>query len=307
VNTTELVAQTRISGQLSSQDPTYTSDRILDELTHALRDRYTNPVAKLRQGFWKKSLVVPLVSGRNFYPLPPRAVIQGLELLEITFDGSHYRQLSIMTDTQAVEYDATLTGEPRAYVLESDGVRLIPSPNSSSWSLRMTYLLRPNELVPFTTGNQVVAIGSNFLDVTSPNPTSTWPLNTKLDAQHSSGSHEISLIDGKVASIAASGPNWKITFTTPIDLTRVQVDDYVRLSNTAVFPVLPEEFHRTLCDYTAGMILISKGDEEKGKILAEKAASGLERAIDLAQPRIRNSPFTWRNTHSYLRRNAGWR
>ena len=93
-----------------------------------------------------------------------------------------------------------------------------------------------------------------------------------------------------------------------MDVTRISVGDYVRRPDQAVFPMLPKELHRPLCDYVAAMILVSKGDKEKAGILSQKAQSGIDRVVSMAQPRIRNANFTWHSNY-YIRngRGRGWR
>lgn len=309
MNSTDLVTTTRRTAQLSPNDTSYTSALILDELSNALFDRFAEPLKSLRQGYWKKYQVSALVAGTNFYQFPNRAVAQGLEYVEISHNaGASYTPINILTDTQATEYTNLTAGQPNFYVLEADGIRLIPTPAASGQLLRMTYLLRPPTLIEHGLNTRVVTVDNvtKVLLVTGGDPaTFGIGIGTKVDIQHFNGSHEVCVIDARVtASAVAPLTFYTLTLAAGTDLSRVAAGDYLRPAGTACFPALPQELHRALCDYAGAMIMVSKGDFEKAQLLSVKAEAGVKRVISMMQPRVAANPFVWKNTNSYLRRNV---
>ncbi len=313
MNTSEFILGVRRSGQLSANDPAYTDTVILEEGSQALVDRFAEPVSKLRQGYWlHRSVQTTSASNTNgLYRMPARAVVQGLELLEISTDGGlTYHSLNIKTQQQSLEYQEGVPGLTHSYVLEGDCVRLIPAP-PAGYSIRMRWYLRPPALIAFVDVCKIVS-AEGFDIVVSSDPAAVGiTTSTGFDIQDADGSHEVPIVSQSASSIAAiGGGQFAINTLEEMDVTRISVGDYVRRPDQAVFPMLPKELHRPLCDYVAAMILVSKGDKEKAGILSQKAQSGIDRVVSMAQPRIRNANFTW-HSNSYLRngrgRGRGWR
>lgn len=305
MNTTELVARVRTSGQLSDSDPTYTSTVILEEASQALVERFAEPVSALRQGYWLHRLVQASdASNTNgLYKMPLRAVVQGLELLEISTDnGQNYHQINIKTQQQSMEYSEGTPGQPTGYVLEGDCVRLLPAPIAGV-NIRMRYYLRPPQLIAFVDVCKVVSASAGVIVVSSNPATVGVTTTTGLDVQDYQGSHEIRVVGAGITSIIGAGPYTITLSDSTTNLSLVTAGDFVRPPDQAVFPMLPKELHRPLADYVAAMILVSKGDSQKAATLSQKAQSGIDRVVSMAQPRIKNAPFTWKS-NSYLRNNV---
>ena len=66
----------------------------------------------------------------------------------------------------------------------------------------------------------------------------------------------------------------------------MQVGDYVRGEDESDWPGLPHEFHRTLADATAAIILADIGMADRGEKLAAKVKSDLERMRAMIEPRL---------------------
>lgn len=307
MNTAEFIIAVRRSGQLSINDQAYTDAVILDEGTQALIERFAAPVSALRQGYWlHRSVQTTAASNTNgLYRLPPRAVVQGIELLEFSVDGTNFHPLNIKTQEQSMGYQDSQQSQPASYVLEGDCVRLIPAP-VSGYTIRFRWYLRPPVLIPFVDVCKVSSVSANVIVVAS-NPSGVnVSTSTGLDIQDADGSHEVPVVGAAITSITGAGP-YTITLTdTTIDTSRVSVGDYVRAPDQAVFPMLPRELHKPLADYVAAVILTSKGDAEKASNLAAKATNGIDRVVSMASPRNKTGSFTWKR-NSYLRASVGRR
>lgn len=302
-----LINATRTAGQLQTFDPVYTNTEILRQLTLALINRFADPVSRLRQGYWvQKSITTAGTSNTTgLYRLPARSVVQGLEKLEVSNNGgAGWWGLSIITQPQATGNFGS--GNPGAYALEADCVRVYPTP-TGNFDMRFTYYLRPPELITYVNTCRVVSTTSTQV-VTSSDPTAvSIAASSGCDIQNSDGSHELAVVGEPFVLTGPSLGLYTLTFPSSVDLSRVRVGDYVRAPDQAVFPMLPREFHQALCDYTAAVIWASKGDFEKSRQLNGKAEADIGRAISMAQPRIKSAPFNFTNPNSFLRRNLGRR
>lgn len=309
MNTTELIAAVRRVGQLSDNDPTYDSAAILSEATQALWDRFAQPVIQSRQGYWLHTAITTTSAGRNFYKIPAFTVVQGLEKLEISTNGTDYHELLILTQPQASEFVGISASEPTHFTLEADQIRLWPGP-ASEYALRFTFYLRPPTLMTYENECKVVTTTDSTVVVDTDPASLTIPITTSTGfyIQNYNGGHEVPTYDGVVSSITGSGPYTINVSGTYDGADRIQAGDYVRPAGYGVFPMLPQELHRPLADYVAGMIWVSKGDKDKGILLAQKAEAGIQRFQDLASPRIKAKPFTFKTKNSFLRRSLGrWR
>lgn len=304
MNSTELVSAVRLAGQLSTQDPTYTSTVILDEASQALIERFAEPVSKLRQGYWLHVQETATDVLANFVRIPPRALVQGLEKVEISEDnGANYKPLGILTQLQSGSLSPTEVGPPTHYTLEGDCIRLFPYPQSTSYLIRFTYYLRPPALVAYAAS--CVVSSSFFYAITvNTNPSLLGiTAGSTVDIQNADGSHELAVVGATVTSVTGVGP-YVINLDTEVETGRVRAGDIVRPADQAVYPMLPKELHRPLADYVAAVILTSKGDAEKASNLANKANNGIERVVNMANPRNKTGQFTWKS-NSYLRNNVG--
>lgn len=307
MNTTEFIAAVRQSGQLSSQDPVYTNAAILSEGTQALWDRFAAAVQQCRQGYWLHTATTTTSSTQLFYKIPANTLVQGLEKLELSVDGTNYYELSILTQPQATPFVGVPAGIPTHFTLESDQIRLWPGP-ADAYTLRFTFYLRPPELMVYENECKVVSLTSSTVVVDTDPAALSIPITTSTGfyIQNYNGSFEVPCFDGVVSSISGSGPYTINVSGSYTGGSRIQVGDYVRPAGYGVFPMLPLELHRPLADYTAAMILLTKGDQQRGAVLSQKADSGINRFVDMAVSRVKAKPYTWRNRNSFLRRNFGW-
>lgn len=305
----ELIAAIRRSGQLPTNDPSYTDAVILEEATQALIERFMEPVTALRQGYWlqRSTITADPANTSGLYRLPARAVVQGVELIEIsTNGGANYHPISLLTQTQSVGLNDNTQGTPHSYVLEGDCVRLLPAPNMALL-IRFRYYLRPPELI--TSVGPVCSVVSqptaNVIVVNTDPASEGISTSTGLDIQDADGSHEVVVVGAAITSITGAGPFTITLSDSSIFTGRVSVGDLVRAPDQAALPMLVRELHRPLADYVAGVIRASKGDKDKSALLTQKAQNGIDRVVSAAQPRVKNSPFVFRR-NSYLRRNVGW-
>lgn len=292
MNSDELIAAVRTSGQIPSADATYTSAQIRTELYNALTTFFEAPIVNSREGYWLKQYVVTCTPGLAVYRLPHRSITNSAERVEISTDGVRYHQLNKLGVRDASQYEGA-TGNPCAYTMRGDSVQLFPTP-SAGCRLRVHYYLRPSVLVaPQSAANKglIATVGTNSLvlgalpDDMVVTPNVAIASGSRVDVVRPNGSHEVIVVSA-VATISTL----TLTFDSTVDLSMVAVGDYVRAEDQSEWPALPKDFHRTLADCTAMLILVSKGYQAKAQVLSAKVKADLDRFTDLIQPRVMDSP-----------------
>jgi hypothetical protein len=287
-----------------------TDASLLVELTHKLHTVFEDIVVKARAGYWLKEYLLTTTAGRGRYRIPPRAIVGGLEKIEIAAatGGSYYTIEEISpVDMQAWEGPISIgnPGMPQVFVSMGDQVELFPTPNAAL-PLRMTYYIRPSQLAPVQNiqpnggtdrgrVTAVSAIGVNPVTITV-NVVPVDMLGTgvaiatatqQIDVVHPDGWHELAVV-GSTQTLAGT------VFTLPngTDISDVQVGDYVRAADQTDWPCLPDDFHRCLVDVAAIKLLVELGLKEKGDDIANNVENDLIRFRSLLLPRVKSQPKT---------------
>lgn len=303
MNTAQFLTRVRELAQLPDVDEDWTDAEILAEATESLLERYTQAISDLRAGYWLKRATVQMVPGQSLYRIPSRAVVQGLEKVDWSNDGAHWRQMSILTDSTASDFDTGALGDPRYFWLEGDYLHLCPVPGTAH-TLRFSYYLRPSVLIPQTSVGGVAAFAAGQIAVAG-DPTS-FLTGTTMDVVQTTGCNEVALVETPITGIVSLGFGlWGINIPTTTDLSHMEVGQVCRAPDTTDQIPLPRELQASLVARTAAVVLTAKGDNERASVLNAKAESAIKRVIDMATPRVKNRPFEFKTRNTFLRRKIG--
>lgn len=151
MNTYELDLTTRESAAIGdeAQYPDYSSARVLRELNDKQKTVFEDLVVKSRSGYWLHEKVFTTTVGKNRYRIPPRAVIGGLESVQVsTTQGGPFYDIPQIPVELMNEYEGQpgRQGQPVVYAVIGDQIELVPTPNSVV-SAKFTYYIRPSQLV----------------------------------------------------------------------------------------------------------------------------------------------------------------
>lgn len=288
--------------------PDLTQQRIFDELNDKLHTAFEDLVVHARSGYWLHETVFNTTVGRNRYRIPPRAVVGGLESVEIAVSGTTvFYQIDQIPIADVGEFEGAVNraGQPYVYVVQGDQVEFLPTPNTI-FPIRFKYYARPSTLVlpqnntPITGGTdrgRVVSKSSLFPDIT----VNALPFDMslavpavitdgvqKIDVVHPNGWHELAVIDAVQA--ISGGLTFTLQGATVADTADVQVGDYVRVAEQTDWPCLPDDFHRCLADATAVKMLLELHLTEKSQVIAENNGNDMARFKSLLYPRVRSAP-----------------
>lgn len=275
------------------------------ELYDALLALFETPIVNSREGYWLHQQEVTTTAAVGYYRMPVRAIVNNPERIELrTAAGSHYRQLIKAEPREITEYEGS--GTPVAYTLRGDGFELLPTPDSA-YTVRVHYYLRPSRLIAVMgsesgTPGLITAVDQSARTIAVdevPQDELTQSAitsgSTLIDAVRSDGAHDVVMVD---ATQSLSGTTF--TIGAGVDMSRVQVGDYVFARDQSSWPQLAQDYHRTLADAAASLILLAKGDTSKAKTIASKVQADLERLEDLLQPRPHDSRKRARPRHGVV-------
>ena len=318
MHSTDFIAAVRTSGQLPTADPTYTAAAILRLGSTVQQRLFERALVNSRDGYLLQQRLTATVAGTSVYRLPPRAVTQGAERVEMAGADGKYLPLTKLDPRNASLWESTGQGQPGAFTVRGDSVQLFPTP-SAVYSLRIHYYLRPSALATAQladTGTHrglIVAHDATSLAVNAPpfDMLAAVPavitVSTRVDVVRPDGGHDRVVVSARVATIA--GPTlgiYTLGFVDGDDLSRVADGDYVRVAEQSDWPNLPPEFHQTLADATAATILLNKGSAQKAQQLASSVQSDLARFTDLLNPRVKDQPKVIKPRFGIVRGSRSW-
>jgi hypothetical protein len=336
--TDEFVYRVRQMCQLPDNDQDWGDSDILTEGTLALRERFTQVIANIRQGYWLKEYQIPLVAGTTQYRIPYRFSVQGLELVEVqkANNSGLWRQLQIATTSQTTAYSTPSLYEPSHFEIRGDNLVLYPTPQQDGW-MRIRGYLRPSDLVLQQTtppteddpgfsnvgfiescgleddglGNQlfVITLAEDDFDFTN-------SVGFGFDVVQTTGCAEVTLPNMFCYTYVAPRTlafriDYPGQFAASDTVVTTQDEDsrraaYLIHADESITIPLPQELHSALVAWTSAVILTERGDLEKAAACAKKAEAAITRAIDVMTPRIKAQPYTFKTRNTYLRRRQAW-
>lgn len=307
MDSSELVSWLRTDAFIgdASAYPDQTDAVLRSELTHKLHSVFEDIVTKARSGYWLKEYITTTTSGRGRYRIPPRAVVGGLEKIEVAAAaGGVYYPLDEISPNDVQNWEGAINGgnpgPPLVFVSMGDQLELFPTPNAAL-PLRMSYYVRPSQLVEPQSGNNFVVRGRitafnpvartvtvNVIpfDQLAPAP-GTMANGALVDVVHPDGWHELAMVNAPSTFTGTT-----ITLGGADDMSDIAIGDYVRVADQTDWPCLPDDFHRCLADVAAIKVAVELGLREKNDELAQNVENDLVRFRSLLVPRVKSQPKT---------------
>lgn len=303
LNTTQLIQRLRLSAFIEDTAVDWPNSVLLNELYDRLIQSFAEPIVSSKQGYLLKTVNVPVVAGTAIYRLPPRAVTGGLQRLQIAYDNTlNFVDIDEVDETTATIYEQGTGGQdaPIRYVMRADNIVLLPTPNSSAYTLRLFYYLRPSrpitpqssttvgQVSSTTPGGSVVVVNGGLVKWNDDNSvSSSVAIGDQVDIVSSYGWHEVRVISATVSNI--TGLTYVIN-APAADMTQVQpFVDYLRPADQSEWPQIPDDFHRLLADLTAAKVLNQRSMTQKEEQLLSRCEGDLARFMNLLQPRVQDN------------------
>lgn len=319
MNTTEMLAQLRLNCLLEDSAIDYPDTVLLREMSDALSTKFQDTIVGFRNGTWQASYYQPVTTGQARIRFDaPVTVVSKIEIgngSSANYDDINFMRLPLVSEGHSDLFEASYngTGQPQAYVLRGNDIVLLPSPDSSGYVLRITYFRRPPRLFPsqnslagtdrgritaFTTSPRTITVNALPFNM---NQTTPAPIITgdRIDVIKPNGWFDSCLTN---QNVTISGLVLTVGGTQP--MRDLNIGDYVRAFGQSDWPMLPEDFHRTVVDVTTVKILVQRGYSQKATNFAGDVSADLQRFQSLYADRVREEPRIIRAPLSQLRR---WR
>lgn len=306
----ELITEIITRAFIPDADDDFTSARILKEANAVLPTVFSQMIVDSRCGYYLDDIIGTTTASIRRYRIPGRAIMGGLEKVEIANSNNEFIPLTEVTTYDAGQLEGSYTspqlGFPRWYMMAGDQVHFYPCPDTA-YAYRFRYYRRPNRLVSQqsstlnsgTVRGQVTAVNTTARTVTVNvvpydmeavsggvlTPAAITSGSCKIDIIHPDGWHELALTN---ATQTLSSTTFTIAGSATME--KIEVGDYVRAAEQSDWPQLPDDFHATLVDATAIQILTTKSMQDKAAGLAQKMGSDLQRFKALLSPRVKDSP-----------------
>lgn len=307
MNTDELIALVRRNATIEDAHADYPDSVLLAELQDSLTTKFQRIVLDARNGYWLQHYDVVLSSGQTHVRMPARATaLSKVEIGTGSGDAIDFTRIPRTQEGHADLFEGarSTVGRPQRYVTRGDKIALLPSADSSGYTLRVWYFIRPSRLVEPQPRGVVTAVNTAARTIAVNQI--PWDQDTELgvvsgvdtiDVVHPDGWHELALVG---ASQTWSGATFSVGGNAPLDT--IQVGDVVRKADQSEWPPLPRDFHRCLADITTTKVLLQMDFPAKAQMFAGDVTADLERFTTLISDRVKEEPRKVRAALPWLRR-----
>lgn len=223
-----------------------------------------------------------ITSGQAEYAVPERSIDGIVRTVTYSSDNVSFTPFS-RTEPGRV---FAASGSPQAYTVEGSNLVLVPTPDATSGTLRVKYLIRPNRLVETSAAGEVLSIDTGTKTVTMtaalPGTFTASRLYDLVKGYPHFGSHSI---DATVSSAGASS----LTFTDALP-AGLAVGDFVCLAGESPVPQIPVSLHHVLALRVVGVYLFGIGEYAAAEATENLCEKKRLEAVKRMSPRTIGSP-----------------
>ena len=278
--TTEFVEHVKTRAAVPTSQSTFTTAKILDLGDAEIRS-YIVPIIISAQEYFYAHDTDITINSTGVYDVPKRSV--GGKLINAALiDGNQRHDLDWITEEELIRTDETESGTP-GILFKKNKIHLIPAERHNFSTIRLTYPIRPGELVETSAAAKITAIdtGTKTLSFSSGTIPSTFTTSKTYDLIQATPHFDHLAIDQSVTTITST----TMVFSTSLP-TDLVIGDWVALATESPIVQVPLELHPLLEHKVATTLVRAQGDLEHTRAM-EKELSLLEkRASNIYTPRI---------------------
>lgn len=165
ITTDQLLSRIKARAQIPATDGRLTDAELLAIVDDLILSSLAREIYDADDGRWTKTAAdVSITAGTATYRIPTRAMSGGLDEVLVVDSAGNLSQLRYIDRSDAWEF-GTSTGTPCYFTIVGDVVQLLPSPSSSTLSLRLRYLRRPSKLVTVAECASIDGVAATVLTV----------------------------------------------------------------------------------------------------------------------------------------------
>lgn len=286
-----LVESVKRRGLIPNSQQLYTNSEMCKILTEELHSCILPMLMSMNEDYFVYDYDQNFTVGVNTYNIPQRAV--GVKVRDVVLLNSNNQEVSLprldpdFIKKQWVSTNFSPWYNSRGFYFKNNKVYIYPDvSNYSSFSLRIKYYRRPNNIVPTTECGRITAIDTGTNVVTLTRLPSTWTTATTFDIIQ--GRPPFDSLDDDATITAYDSNNKTITLTTlPTDMI---VGDWVAEANCSPIAQLPYEVFNILEQRAVVKVLEGLGDTQGLKQAAEVYTDMIDKFQKLITPRADGSP-----------------
>lgn len=312
-----MLVKLRLNTLLEDTAVDYTDAVLLTELNDSLTTKFQQLVLDADSGYWLQTTTANTTTGQAMYRIPPRSIgLSKVEIVGVNAANASYCRLPRTTEGHSDMFQTTVggVGTPQCFVTRGDQIVLLPTPDNSGYTLRISYYIRPSKLTPsqntvsgtdrgrvtnINVSTRVITVNALPFDQSLTVPVAITSALQQVDVVHPNGWQELALVG---ATQTISGLN--VTVGGTDDLSEIQVGDYLRAADQTDWAPIPVDFHRCLVDVASVKVLIQQDNQRKAAGIASDVNADIGRFSTLISQRVKEEPVTVRANLPFLRR--GW-
>lgn len=256
--TDDLVTSVKRRILMPSSQQTFLPADILAVANEELLTEIVGIILGNREEYLVSAIPYDQATGVGFtYRFPPRALFERLRDVLVLDSGGTMRALARIGPEEATYFNAA-GGNPIGFYLKGNQLVMVPALSGSIGTLRMSYYLRPNTLVPVASCGKIGFINYASAAITFTGSPPNFNVNQSYDLISNTPGFDLISMDLQVISAGSTA----ITFFVSSLPQTLQIGDWVCLSGTSPIPQIPLEMHPILYQRTAMKVLEAMGDAD---------------------------------------------
>lgn len=288
---------------------TFTEQDVLDFATEEMNMAIVPAVLKEQEDYYLYSEDIALVNGTTKYNIPYRAIGNKIRDVSIVDASGNVLEMSRIGIGDLPLYPILNSSNLSKFYIMNNQVGLTADTGLTGNSLRISYYLRPNSLVPNAEICNVVSVNRTTGVVTvDAVPAGFTVVNLdstrkKLDFIKAKSPHKLLNYD----AVPTTSSTVSITFALADIPADLEMNDIIALATETNIPQIPSDLHVLLAQRVSARILESIGDTE-GLTNANAKISELEQKTNIIiGNRVDDAPKIITNNKSILRTSLGGR
>lgn len=306
LTTNTLIASAKRRAMLPQAQITFTADDFTAFANEEMDMALMPYVLSHHEDFFLTSVDIPLVSGKNKYAIPYRAIGNSLRDVSYKDTSNSIQEMTRISveDESYYQYSGgnSFTGTGfRVFYIKNNEIVLLPEDiQNPSGSLKVSYYIRPNQLVSEDRVSVITAVNSTTGEISVDNIPDNIELDSLVDLIQKKSPHKCLSIDITVTNIDTV--NNIITIDPSSVPSELTVGDMVATAEECIIPQIPTDLHSMLSQRIACRCLEALGDQAGLQAANLKLAEMESKGSSLIQDRVEGAPLKVNNRHSFLSR-----
>lgn len=296
-----LIESIKRRASIPQSQSTFTEDDFLAFANEELSIGLLPSIMQFHEEFLVYTMDIPLLPNVQNYPIPPRAVGSKIRTAFYLDPQGNLRSVARVSPENAIFYQNS--GIDTSYItfyLQNNEIVFVNkmgiAPTGSN--LRVTYYLRPNQLVSESRCGVIAQINTETNTITLEDSVPSIFNNSgfqPLDLIERIGGHRTKAMD----LIPLSTSDNTITFSSLP--TNLAVGDHVALAGETMIPQIPDDLHSVLAQRVAARCLEALGDQNGLQAANVKLAEMEQKTGNLIDNRTEGQPQKIVNFKGLLR------